>query len=377
MKILCIGNIGDDDGYSYYLSQVCQTLAHLGHDVKITGNSAGALTSQIFDDPYRIRRQATVEPLDLVLLVMPVPPWAYIQEVKSTWSARSYGLVTMWESQDRLPTSWAQLADRNFDFVLVPSPKCVELFKQDGCETALLPWLISSQGAQHTLALKPKRQDNVFTVYSSVNAFRYRRKLLDQLLQCWSTSLGKKDDCRLVVKLGPFVKDREDIDRLLQKSTNVIVREEPLPRDDMLQEYANADLCYYITAGEGLGLPPMEAALAGTQGLIGQCNDGLAYMHDSPVRCVRSTSLEEQLYWGGHHQVETNFQFARYRDRDVHQALLRAYRERDQVREEGAALRRWVVDNLTFEHNPARLAEFKSIIDQASQKKRRGPYGLV
>lgn len=188
-------------------------------------------------------------------------------------------LYTMYEASD-IPEDW-KLRLREPDEVWVPTTFCGEVFGQYrpvrivpvGFEDRIFFRKSWSRAERETFwwPLVPEAIGKRVVGTAGVMS---KRKGVDLLIRAWE--LAGLEDAVLVIKT-------RDTRGPIGESGTAFVIDQDWPDEQMADFYRSLDLFVLPSRGEGLGLPPLEAAACGTPALVTRASGPADYIDDRGI----------------------------------------------------------------------------------------------
>lgn len=167
------------------------------------------------------------------------------------------GIFTMFEAP-KLPPQWPLNLNAGFDFVVVPSRWCKQVFEAEG---VTIPIHIAQLGIDPDEWMPPrvKPEHPTFNVVW-VGTLLGDRKGGDIVEKVFAEIA--RPDWRLIIKCNPsYSKFGGTVIRLSYKQTRYAMA--PMKRYELLRMYDFCDVAVFPTRGEGFGLIGMEQAACG------------------------------------------------------------------------------------------------------------------
>lgn len=259
-----------------------------------------------------------------------------------------YGLFTMFESSV-LPPYWVDNINSHFDFVIVPSTWCRDIFLENGITK---PVFVVPLGIDPHLFPELERSSrDVFTIIwqglylTDRKGFGMVEKALREL------NLSK---VRLIDKTAPFsLKYRSrwefmDLNFYPEFKTWSICRK--MNQAEILMLLREADLSVNPTSGEGFGLIPIEHMATGLPTIVSDssgCKDYVNPNYNIPIECT------EQPSWFGK-ELGT---MERPSFEDLKAKIKYAYENRGEIKEMGKRSAEWVRKEWTYDKATDKLLE--------------------
>lgn len=192
---------------------------------------------------------------------------------------RTLLVYTMWESA-KLPQSkdhefgdwkWI-LQNANISQIFTPSHFVQQLFIDEGfTNTEMLPYLMQF----HDIDFVEKKPTTVFKVLIAGDLVG--RKGVDLAIKAWQLFRDRRPD----IKTTLTIKARHKNATTVFDDPDVTVITDTYSREQMIKLYQDHDCFLWLSKGEGLSLPPMEATMAGTA-----------------IVCAYNTGMKDWLSWG-------------------------------------------------------------------------------
>lgn len=161
----------------------------------------------------------------------------------------------MYETTD-VPRMW-KTDIGNFDEIWVPNQFCVELFRKYNPHVKVVPW-----GYDETLYnRRGKKEKKGYFEFGSVGVMS-RRKGVDVLVRAFSMAFPDQTDVFLTIKTRntkwmPKIEDNR-----------IAVIDEDWSDDELADFYHRLDCLVQSHRGEGVCMPPLEAAACGTPVIV-------------------------------------------------------------------------------------------------------------
>ncbi len=211
-------------------------------------------------------------------------------------STRYRVLYTMCEASD-IPRDWKRDL-RHCDEIWVPSTFCAEIFRASGRNALVLPFGYDETVFNHKEWSVEDRKnfwqlrapELVGKCVVGTAGVMSKRKGIDLLLKAWE--VAAMPDAWLVVK----TRDTR-IDLFTRPVPNVLVVDTNWSDEVMADFYRSIDLFVLASRGEGLGLPPLEAAACGTPAIVTRATGPADYIDDRGIYGLgtRGTSQTEGM----------------------------------------------------------------------------------
>lgn len=262
---------------------------------------------------------------------------------QNKWKRRAdhFGIFTMFETE-ALPPFWVEDINEHFDFVLVPSTWCKEVFENVGI---LKPVHVVPLGVCPEIfpyLNRPKRQ--TFTILWQ--GFHEKDRKGYALLRQAFDELDLPDSV-LIKKFSPFSLMSPVQYEFRRKYWSICKN---MTQAEMLMLLRDADLSVNPTAGEGFGLIPLEHMATGLPVLVSKNSGCLDYVDEQfnvGIEC------KEGLSWFGPEYGK--MMVPDYED--LKAKILWAYEHRQEAADMGYRASNWVREFWTYEKATARLLE--------------------
>jgi glycosyltransferase involved in cell wall biosynthesis len=262
---------------------------------------------------------------------------------QNTWQRRAdvFGLYTMFESEI-LPAHWVEDVNGTFDFLIVPSNWCRDVFIGGGIQIPIRVVPLGVDPNVFPYLNRPERK--MFTILWQ-GFHQHDRKgyaLVDRAFEELNLP-----NSRLVKKITPF-SSQSLVQWEFRTDRWSICRN--MTRAELLLLLREADLSVNPTAGEGFGLIPLEHMATGLPTMVSKNSGCLDYCHvnyNIGIECKGGKSWFGPEY--GEMQVP---------DFDDLKAKMKwAYENRRGIQVIGAAGSEWVHSEWTYEKATDKLVE--------------------
>lgn len=192
---------------------------------------------------------------------------------------RYHSLYTMYEADD-IPEIWKPYVSRA-DEVWVPSQFCREVFGKYNPRVRVCPW-----GVDETLYKPRKRKKREGFVFGAVGV-QSPRKGTDVLVSAFTTAFGERDGVRLIIK----TRDTKKMPAINNRQVTVI--DDDWPESRLVEFYHEIDCLVEPSRGEGVGMPPLQAALSGVPALVTNWGGPVDYIDDKGIWGIRIRGLSQ------------------------------------------------------------------------------------
>lgn len=187
-------------------------------------------------------------------------------------------IYTMYEADD-IPQEW-KIPVREAHEVWVPSTFCARVFGKYNKRVRIVPWGIDTAVYRRG---KSRKSSGDF-VFGAVGV-QSPRKGTDVMVEGFRRAFGGRSGVRLVIKtrdtrsLPPIGDDR------------ITVIDEDWPEERLVQFYRDIDCLVEPSRGEGIGMPPLQAAMCGTPALVTNWGGTADLIDDKGIWGVRIKGL--------------------------------------------------------------------------------------
>lgn len=259
-----------------------------------------------------------------------------------------HGLFTMFESSI-LPPHWIEDINKGFDFIIVPSVWCKEIFKEDGVNK---PIFVVPLGVDPHFF--PKLERPLRKTFNIVwqGLYLKDRKGLGMIERALKEL--KLPNVRLIDKTVPFALlkranwEFHDVNIHPEFKSWSICKK--MSQAEMLMLLREADLSVNPTSGEGFGLIPLEHMATGLPTIISETSGCLDYrnsIYNIGIKCT-----EQKSWFGKDFGLMMRPDFG-----DLKEKINWAYENRDELKEIGGRASEWVHKEWTYEKATDRLLE--------------------
>lgn len=262
---------------------------------------------------------------------------------RNSWErqAEIFGVFTMFEAE-LLPENWVGDINQNFDFVIVPSNWCKEIFKKGGVTKPVFVVPLGVNPAMFPYLERPQR--DIFNVLwqgfheEDRKGYSLVERAFDEL------NLFK---ARLIKKISPYA---------LRSPTQYEIRYnrwsfcKAMTSAELLLFLREADLSVNPTSAEGFGLIPLEHMATGLPVMVSRNSGCLDYANSTyniGIACNSGPS------WFGEKHGEA--MLPSYED--LKAKLQWAYEEREEIRKIGKRASEWVHREWNYEKATNKLLE--------------------
>jgi len=281
---------------------------------------------------------------------------------------RVWGL-TMYEST-RLPTRWAPTLLRHCERILVPSPWCAVIFRDnltdymeshtDQFKVPILPPIhvvpLGIDAAQFRYTQRPNRDTFTFLCIAD----RGNRKGFDLVLQAFYKVFGGPDqtpDVRLIFKM---IETPQSILHFVTHFPDRRVRTWRENLDDIAELLYIADCFLFPSRGEGYGLWPRQAAATGLPVICSDCT-GMADEAKNWALTLNGTWVAASTEGYDGKQFQPNLD-------ELCTHMRWVYDQRAHAREFGYRASSWVHEHVTWDHA---ADAFIQLFNQVAEDTRR------
>ena len=259
------------------------------------------------------------------------------------WKRRSdnFGIFTMFETE-KLPPYWVQDINEHFDFVIVPSHWCKEVFGNVG---VVKPIYVVPLGVMpESFPLLHRSDRNTFSIIwqgfheKDRKGFKILQRAFDEL---------DLPNSRLIKKFSPFSLNSQIQFEFRTKHWSICKN---MTQAEMLILLQQADLSVNPTAGEGFGLIPLEHMATGLPVIVSKNSGCLDYINDQfniGIEC------REGLSWFG---PEFGKMMVPDYD-DLKEKILWAYQHREKAKRIGRQASEWVRQKWSYDQAAKKLRE--------------------
>jgi len=264
------------------------------------------------------------------------------------------GIFTMFEAP-KLPPQWPRNLKEGFDFVVVPSRWCAEVFKTDGVD---LPIYIVPLGVDPEEWAPPRVRPEhptfnviwVGTLFGDRKGGEIVERVFDKIA---------RPDWRLIMKCNPsYSKFGGTVIKLSWGQKRYALM--PMQRHELLRMYDFGDVAVFPTRGEGFGLIPLEQAAAGLPVILSRSSGCLDFVDNGaflPVNCGK----EDFLF------VERILPMDAPNEAEIAEHLVWCYENREKARAFGLKASKIVRGDWSWYRTMDALADFLTL--EAGKKK--------
>jgi glycosyltransferase involved in cell wall biosynthesis len=208
---------------------------------------------------------------------------------RSLKMAPVWGCFTMFESEN-LPPGWVDnINDKyKFDFLMTPSKWCRDIFIKAGvkCPVHYVPLGIDT--AKFPYQARTKKERFVFLHRAFYLGDRKGSEILSAAFRDLKEA-GALGDSLLIVKTIPFVQKYKG-DVAMYDPAGIFWCQRKMSHGEMLDMMAYADVAMHPTAGEGIGIMPMEDMASGLACAISNSTGCTEYVDQEalvnfPINC--------------------------------------------------------------------------------------------
>ncbi len=196
---------------------------------------------------------------------------------------------SMYESTD-IPFGWKSNVAQAHE-VWVPTTFCVKLFKPYNDNVRLVRWGIDDD------VFKPgERTPHKGYVFGAVGV-QSPRKGTDVMVRSFSRAFGGNPDVKLIIK----TRDTRFLPPIDNEQIEVI--DEEWSEERLVQFYRDIDCLVESSRGEGVGMPPLQAAFCGTPSIATLWGGPVDFADDKGVYGLRvkglvpAKSMAQGSYW--------------------------------------------------------------------------------
>lgn len=262
---------------------------------------------------------------------------------QNSWKrkAKVCGIFTMFETAI-LPPSWVEDINDGFDFVLVPSVWCKDIFVRGGVTKPVFVIPLGINPAMFPYLRRPERETFTIIWQGFHEKDRKGYALLDKVFEELDLPNAK-----LIKKVSPFSM-QSPIQYEFKMTRWSICKN--MNQVELLMLLRESDLSVNPTSGEGFGLIPLEHMATGLPVIVSENSGCLDYRN--PI-CNIGIKCEEGKSWFGE---EFGKMMVPIYD-DLKAKILWAYESRKQIREMGKQASEWVHREWTYEKATDKLLE--------------------
>jgi len=262
---------------------------------------------------------------------------------RSDWQRKAdiFGVFTMFETEI-LPKHWVEDINKHFDFVIVPSTWCKEIFEKGGVDKPVFIVPLGINPAMFPYLERPQRE--IFTILwqGFHDEDRKGYALVDQ-------AFGELNlpNARLIKKISPFSLRIPVQWEFRSDRWSICKRMNPA---ELLMLLRESDLSVNPTSGEGFGLIPLEHMATGLPVLVSEntgCLDYRNAAYNIGLKCEMGRS------WFGEGFGDTLIPDYE----DLKAKILWAYESHEQIKEMGKQASEWVHREWTYDKATDKLLE--------------------
>ncbi|HNC31931.1 MAG TPA: glycosyltransferase [Cyclobacteriaceae bacterium] len=169
----------------------------------------------------------------------------------------------------KIPLSWADIINKHFDAVFVPSRFLVDVYRQSHVQKPIfhLPLALDLK-PYFDISVEQSRDRFVFVFIGS----REKRKNIEILVDCFRDVFGERDDVMLRLHCAlDFYADPEFGKRLMAGNSNVIYTHGVLNDVEYVDLVRNSDCFVSLSKGEGYSIVPRQFLAAGKPVILSNC----------------------------------------------------------------------------------------------------------
>lgn len=207
---------------------------------------------------------------------------------RSSKSPPIRGIFTMFEAPI-LPGGWAEAINAEFDFCIVPSLWCADIFANCGVR---LPIYVVPLGVDPTVFAPPlqrERHDDFFVLWQGNTVGD--RKGGDILQEVFEEIAGA--DWKLIQKTNPsYSKFLTTVILPWFGQHQKKLFHKHMRPDELLWLYDNCDVAVYPTRGEGFGLIPLEQAAAGLPVILSRSSGCLEFCDSGAFKTLECDKIK-------------------------------------------------------------------------------------
>lgn len=238
----------------------------------------------------------------------------------------------------RIPEEWTQVLNKYFDAVMVPDEWLVNVYKQ--CGVTIPIFVLPSIVELDDFLNRPVRNqlENSFTF--GCCAVNWPRKNLSLLIKGFHEAFCGNDKVKLVLHIKGMCSGGE-LKKLIKdlNSTNIIILEKALPREQYVQLFSTFDCYVLLSRGEGFSVTPREALALGIPCILSKNTAHTLLCKNGVARAVPSNILHEAYYSVFRKNCGVDFDCTLS---DVVQALKDVYEHYDFYKAQALRGREWV-----------------------------------
>lgn len=189
-------------------------------------------------------------------------------------------LYSMYEADD-LPFDWRSYVERANE-VWVPTVFCARVFGQYNRRIRILPWGIDER--VFCRGRGGKRGCNDEFTFGAVGV-QSPRKGTDVLVKAFGLAFGGRAGVRLIIK----TRDTRSMPAIDNPQIEVIT--DDWPEERLVQLYRDMDCLVEASRGEGVGMPPLQAAMCGTPSLVTNWSGPQDFLNDKGIYGINIKGL--------------------------------------------------------------------------------------
>lgn len=269
------------------------------------------------------------------------------REWRKWWKRKGgnpHGIFTMFESPI-MPPHWIEDINSFFDFVLVPSIWCKEVFQKDGVEKPVFVVPLGIDPQDFPYLERPERDS--FTIIWQ-GFYLKDRKGFDLIERALAEL--KLPNVRLIDKTVPFALKRKVRWELFFPTSKNLSICKKMMQAEMLMLLRNADLSVNPTSGEGFGLIPLEHMATGLPVIVSETSGCLDYRN--PLYNIGIKCAEQDSWFGKEYGKMMRPDFE-----DLKEKISWAYQHREEIRDMGRRASEWVHKEWNYEKATDRFLE--------------------
>lgn len=262
---------------------------------------------------------------------------------QNSWQRKAdiYGLFTMFESEV-LPAKWIEDVNGTFDFLLVPSNWCRDIFLAGGIQIPIRVIPLGVDPAMFPFLHRPERKTFTILWQGFHEQDRKGYALVDRAFEELDLP-----NSRIIKKTTPFSSQSLMQWEFRHNRWDLCKN---MTRAELLLLLREADLSVNPTAGEGFGLIPLEHMATGLPVLVSENSGCLDYRN--PLYNIGITCKGGKSWFGPEYGEMLVPDFD-----DLKTKILWAYGNRSAIREMGKAASGWVHSEWTYEKATDKLLE--------------------
>jgi glycosyltransferase involved in cell wall biosynthesis len=188
-------------------------------------------------------------------------------------------IYSMYEADD-IPEAW-QGPVREADEVWVPTHFLGPVFGKYTRRLKLVPWGIDTEAFK-----RGEGQPNDVYTFGAVGV-QSPRKGTDVLVKAFDNAFGESGKARLIIK----TRDTRTMPEISNKYIEVV--DEEWEEERLVRFYHEVDCVVQASRGEGVGMPPLQAAFCGTPSLVTKWSGPVDYIDDNGVWGIEITGLSK------------------------------------------------------------------------------------